>query len=95
MFNNNKRECRKYREILFKFKVHQDLLFIHIRPSDMTSFIYLLICFELPSEEMWSAETSFDGSDVDTLNISFSEMDLLQKPMIHGMGREKHAMIRQ
>jgi hypothetical protein len=44
---------------------------------------------------MWSAETSFDGSDVDTLNISFSEMDLLQKPMIHGMGREKHAMIRQ
>ena len=34
-----RRECRKCREILFKFKVHQDLLFIHIRTSDMTSFL--------------------------------------------------------
>jgi hypothetical protein len=51
---------------------------------------YLLICFELHSEEIWSAETwngiffghmlcsSFDRSDVpDTLNISFSEMDFV------------------
>jgi hypothetical protein len=38
-----RRECRKYREIIFKFKVHQDLLFIHIQPSDMTSFIYWFV----------------------------------------------------
>jgi hypothetical protein len=38
-----RRECRKYREILFKFKEHQDLLFNHIRPSDMTSFIFWFV----------------------------------------------------
>jgi hypothetical protein len=26
----NRCKCRKYREILFKFKAHQDLLFVHI-----------------------------------------------------------------
>jgi hypothetical protein len=42
-----RRECRirNYREILFKFnyKVRQDLLFIHIRLSDMTSFIFWFV----------------------------------------------------
>ena len=46
-----RRECRKCREILFKFKV-QPRSAVHPHPTIRHDVFYLLICFELHSEEI-------------------------------------------